>query len=305
MSTAQGMAISPRYLIIDWGTTNFRAFAMDVHDQVIEQKTLPLGLLQVPNGDFAAALADVLSTWLVTFEHLPIYMAGMVGSMKGWVNVDYVTTPANQAGIVSGTYSFDLPWGAKGVIFPGVSHQNGELYDVMRGEEVQLLGLVETTHQDNLHAIFPGTHAKHIVVEAANIQHFASYLTGEVFSLLTQHGLLGKGLPKHAEFCQRSFLKGVDASKDGEFTNRIFQGWTQRLFKQIDDAQVTDYLSGMLIGFELRNCNSPFYYIIGGEVLSHRYQLALKHLSIESEIIDGDQCFLAGMVTLINERVHD
>nr|PMI00081.1 hypothetical protein BCU55_12415 [Shewanella sp. 10N.286.48.A6] len=277
---------------------------MGEHDNCIELRTLPLGLLQVPDGQFGSSLAEVLEAWLGRYQHLPIYMAGMVGSLKGWINVDYVSTPASAALLSRGKHSFQLPWGVTGTIYPGISHQTDKQYDVMRGEEVQLLGLSLLTQKNELSAILPGTHSKHACIDRQQIVDFKSYLTGEVFSLLINHSLLGKGITLDDEFEETSFLAGVDDAQQGEFTHQIFLGWTHRLFGKLSDSQVGDYLSGMLIGFELKQTSQPFYYLVGNQKMCERYQFALNHLEKQSEIVCGDRCFLAGMIALKREEKH-
>lgn len=81
------------WLIIDWGTTNFRAFAMRNDGTLIEKIEKNLGLLQVKDNQFADELASVLHDWLGEYQHLPVMMAGMVGSAQGWVDVPYVAAP--------------------------------------------------------------------------------------------------------------------------------------------------------------------------------------------------------------------
>ncbi|MBU3005287.1 2-dehydro-3-deoxygalactonokinase [Paraglaciecola arctica] len=290
------------HLIIDWGTTNFRAFAMSPENTLVDTLEKPIGLLKVPNGNFANALEQALTTWLDDYQNLPIYMAGMVGSLKGWVNVDYAPTPASANGIASKAHHFELPWGAKATIFPGVSHQYQEQhYDVMRGEEVQLLGLAQLIAKQDYAAVLPGTHAKHATVKGAKIVEFASYLTGEFYAMLINHSLMSKGLPENPEFCLQSFAKGVEASKDGILTNKIFLGWTHRLFKQLNLEQIPDFISGMLIGYELRNLHASSVYLIGGSNLCSRYEAAAKQLSISTETIAGNECYLTGMSLLIKE----
>ncbi|GEA13690.1 2-dehydro-3-deoxygalactonokinase [Alteromonas sp. KUL49] len=296
------IAVSPHYLIIDWGTTNFRAFSMTENHTLIDSIARPMGLLQVPDGDFATALEHTLSEWLGDYQNLPIYMAGMVGSMKGWVNVPYASTPTSPRALVDGAYELSLPWGSKGVIFPGVSHSyESDKYDVMRGEEVQIFGLSNIKDKGNFSAILPGTHSKHALFEEGELTHFASFLTGEFFSVLVNHTLLGSGLSLSSECDQESFAKGVADSGSGLLTNRVFLGWTHRLFEQLKVEQVGDYLSGMLIGYELRECSKEFVYLVGGDTLCARYQLAADYLDIETEIVSGDLTFLSGMIRLIKE----
>ncbi|AWB65048.1 hypothetical protein C2869_00705 [Saccharobesus litoralis] len=301
--TVKNQAIE--YLIIDWGTTNFRAFALDNQGQVQDKKELGLGLLQVEDADFANALQGVLANWLNNYQSLPIFMAGMVGSAQGWVNVDYAATPVNNRGLINNAYRFELPWGALATIIPGVSHQakNG-VYDVMRGEEVQLFGLAKLTQSASLTAVMPGTHSKHAVLDNGKMTEFASFMTGELFSVISQHTILGRGLPKQIDN-QDAFLRGVTESKTEKLTSALFAARTHRLFNNIQESDVYDYLSGLLIGYELNNLannltNNPVY-LVGGKGLCARYQTACDALSISAIYMNGDECFLAGMADLISE----
>ncbi|MGJ8679449.1 2-dehydro-3-deoxygalactonokinase [Paraglaciecola sp.] len=290
------------YLVVDWGSTNFRAFAMDSKAQLIDTKEAPLGLLQVKDGKFAETLQGLLEAWLPAYQSLPIYMAGMIGSLKGWVNVDYAPTPTGTGDLAKKAHQFDLPWGPKATILPGVCHNyQGDNYDVMRGEEIQLFGLAKVIEKDSFDAILPGTHSKHATFTDGKITAFASYLTGEFYSILSKHSLLGKGLPDNPPQDNDAFKKGVSEGQTGELTNRIFLAWSHRLFNNLNEAQIPDYLSGFLIGYELKGLKSKHVYLVGGQALSARYQMACEQLNIQSEIVSGNQCFLAGITDVIAE----
>lgn len=288
------------HLIVDWGTTNFRAFVMDAKGKMLDKKELPMGLLQVDDGDFAKALKSVLNGWIENFESLPIYMAGMVGSQLGWVNVEYASTSIDETGLIKKAHRFDLPWGPQAVIIPGVSHQTETgAYDVMRGEEVQLFGLAKIVKQSSLDAILPGTHSKHANFVNGKMTRFASFMTGELFSVISKHTILGKGLPEQVD-SQVAFIRGV---KEGQLTNSLtstlFATRTHRLFNNIEENEVLDYLSGLLIGNELKSLKNNHVFLVGGKSLCERYKIACTELSIFSTYISGDECFLAGMADLI------
>ena len=289
------------YLIVDWGTTNFRAFAMSKNDELLATKELGMGLLQVKDQKFSESLQEVLEGWLPSYQQLPIYMAGMVGSLKGWVNVEYAKAPAGVLDLTAKAHKFTLPWGAKATIIPGVCYPYEEdKFDVMRGEEVQIIGLSQLIGKQDFCSILPGTHSKHIQFADGKLSSFSSYLTGEMFDVLTKHSLLGKGLSESSND-EEAFIKGVKDGQQGEFTNRIFLAWTNRLFGQLEDVQIPDYLSGLLIGFELRNLTEKHVYLVGGSSLSKRYQTATNSLGINSTLCSGNECFLAGMKLLIKE----
>lgn len=291
-------------LIVDWGTTNFRAFAISADGKVIDQVEHHLGLLQVKNGLFAEALQSVLEPWMPSYKSLPVFMAGMVGSLKGWVNVAYAETEAGVADLLNKAHKFSLPWGPAAYIVPGVCHRlNDNVYDVMRGEEIQLFGLAEKENKVDFHAMLPGTHNKHVQVSKGKITAFRSFLTGEMFSVVSEHMLIGRGLDKkelgkHTD----AFIKGVeDGANTSQLSATLFQCWTHRLFKNLNEQEILDYLSGMLIGNELRALEAKHYYLVGGSSLCERYRQACAHLSVDTTIVNGNDCFIAGMNRLSRE----
>lgn len=294
------------YLIIDWGTTNFRALAMDESHQLLEKIERPMGLLQIEDGNFSARLHMLLREWRTDYQSLPIFMAGMVGSAKGWYNVDYVPTQATASDLWKERFVFELPWKAAATILPGVSHKiASHQFDVMRGEEIQVLGLLQLTQKTSLTAILPGTHSKHVLVKESAITSFSSFLTGEFYALLSQHSLLGKGLVQSNVLKPDVFLKGVNEGKKGKLTNTAFLAWTHRLFGQLQDESSLDYLSGLLIGYELSGLTDQTLYFVGSENLTERYRLAAESLGVEAIEVAGEASFIAGMTSLIKEHLSD
>lgn len=293
------------WLIIDWGSTNFRAFAMDNRGNLVDKIDHKLGLLQITDGKFSESLKDILSDWLGSFQSFPIVMAGMVGADQGWIPVPYISAPVSIENLAKKAHSFSLPWGAKATIIPGVSYLNiSGNKDVMRGEEVQLFGLVNIINEANATALFPGTHSKHIEFHNNKLTQFTTYMTGELFSILATQSILGKGLPKQQP-SESAFYKGVMESKASNLTHQLFMTRTHRLFGKVKENAVLDYLSGLLIGYEIREIQTKHVYLVGNKKLSIRYQVACKALSIDTTFINGDEAFLAGILEIIKVINHE
>lgn len=283
------------YIAIDWGTTNFRAFLIDANGERIDQVEEPLGLLQIKNQQFAEALEKILCGWIENYHHLPIYMAGMIGSAQGWVNVPYVDTPVTVEKLASAVYSLSLPWGSTAYIIPGVCHSHSsQRHDVMRGEEAQCIGLRAAIKRDDFSAVFPGTHSKHITMKNGKLIDFSTYMTGELYSILSQHSILGHSLPKQLE-SNHAFAKGVTESKTENLSHSLFSVRTMRLFKNVKDEHTLNYLSGLLIGYELKELQDNHVYIIGNTELGRRYKQATELLSLDSTIVNVEDCFLLGI----------
>src|SRR5688572_29546736 len=153
------MAWTEGFIAVDWGTTNRRAWRIDGDGHVAEEMGDDRGILAVPPGGFLGEVAGVTAR----LGDLPLLMAGMIGSNRGWIETPYVPAPAGLADLAAG-----LRWVEPGriAIVPGVSCADGESADVMRGEEVQILGAADDgLIAPNVIVCHPGTHNKWIRLE--------------------------------------------------------------------------------------------------------------------------------------------
>ena len=122
------------YIAADWGTTNRRAYLIDSSGRCVDEFEDGKGVLSVESDGFPAAVAEIRER----LGDKPLLLAGMVGSNRGWKEVPYVPCPAGIDDLAR-----SLVWvGEREAIVPGVSYQGEGRADVMRGEEVQLLGAV-------------------------------------------------------------------------------------------------------------------------------------------------------------------
>ncbi len=283
------------WIAVDWGTTNFRAFLIDGAGAVIARTAESLGLLQVKDRDFAGTLARLLQPWLVDAPQRPVLMAGMVGSRNGWLEAPYMNTPCALSALAR--HGVPVPWQGPVWIIPGISGTGpcGQP-DVMRGEEVQLLGLTQLQPRPHCTAILPGTHSKHAQLVGDTLQSFATFMTGELFALLTQHSILGRDLPPQTDD-KSAFISGVLAARQDPVLSRLlFSVRTRLLAGLLPAVAVHSYLSGLLLGAELAGLPADTQaWVIGTPALCKRYQLAAQHLDIHLEFADGDDCFIAGM----------
>ena len=125
------MTVADRFLAIDWGTTNRRVYLIE-DGQCLRTERDHRGVRATPQGSYEAELAGIRQR----FGDLPVVMAGMVGSSIGWQAAPYVEAPANFARLTAAILRMD----ERTVIVPGVCQKQPA--DVMRGEEVQVLGAV-------------------------------------------------------------------------------------------------------------------------------------------------------------------
>lgn len=152
----------------------------------------------------------------------------------------------------------------------------------MRGEEVQLLGLKELLPKGDCVCILPGTHSKHIWIEKGVVTIFQTFMTGEVFELLKVHSILSNSVASSSkvETTLDFFKKGVVASTKGNILNLLFKIRTNTLLHDLSPVANHAYLSGLIIGTELKTLQQQANHIVlsSSYPLSFLYENAIKTL---------------------------
>src|SRR5271165_274387 len=257
---------------VDWGTSQLRAYQIHENGAVVGSRSAPKGILSVPNGAFTDTLESVISDWL-DLEPLPILMTGMIGSRQGWLEAPYVSCPATASNIARGLA--EVSWGKarRGFICPGLTCLDPEAVpDVMRGEEVQVIGVLAAQGNHVTAICHPGTHSKRIAVSDGSIRGFTTYLTGELFAVLCEHSILGRTMTK-GPVDWEAFDEGVARAKDaGGLLHHLFGARTRVLMGGLSSTREADYLSGILIGHEIMaKADDEPVVIVGAPELGERY----------------------------------
>ena len=287
----------PGLVAVDWGTSSLRGARLDEAGRVLEEKSAPLGILSVPNGDFAAVFAAQFSDWMT--KGALCLISGMAGSRQGWVEAPYVSCPAGLGELVR-----HLKWIEPGriAIVPGMSAEQGVVPDVMRGEEVQIFGAMRLAGLSDGLFVLPGTHSKWTTVRGRRIEGFRTYMTGEFYGVLSQHSILGRTLEADAPLDEAAFLRGLARSGEGgSLLHNAFGVRALALFDRLGPAQSASYLSGLLIGEELaREKPGRDVILIGAPSLTARYALALAQTGAKVRTF-GAEATWAGLKALQGE----
>jgi len=280
------------FIAVDWGTTNRRAYLIDSAGKQAGEFEDGKGVLSVPDGGFPAAIAEIREK----LGDKPLLLAGMVGSNRGWKEAAYVPCPTGIDGLAS-----MLVWaGEREGIVPGVSYIGGGRCDVMRGEEVQLLGAAAAGLVDsNALVCHPGTHNKWTVLHDAQIHSFRTVMTGELFSLLKEHSILADLLQSPVE--DDDVFRG--AARHAIFNEtlpaELFSIRASVLLGEMKREDAASYASGLLIGTDVRIGlavpTGAQVVVMGRPELTRLYAAALGEAKREAVELDGEQCFLAGI----------
>lgn len=274
---------------IDWGSSGFRAYRI-ADGTVLERRTAGSGIASLTPTDYAAVLQQQIGDWLQAEPAALVLLSGMVGSRQGWREAAYVECPAGLADLAGKLCPVDLGAGRFAHIVPGLSCRSADgVPDVMRGEETQVFGLDLT---GDAGICLPGTHSKHVQLRGGRIAGFATAMTGEVFALLKSHGLIAAMLEPEtgADFDTAAFESGLALSgRPGSLLHHIFSVRTRRLFNELSATAAAHYLSGILIGHELRaTAWAGRVVIVGTGVLAMRYRKAFAFLGLEADVAPED-----------------
>jgi 2-dehydro-3-deoxygalactonokinase len=289
---AESMRWSEGFIAVDWGTTNRRAYVVDCSGKPGAEFDDSKGVLSVDQRGFPAAIAEIRQK----LGDKPLLMAGMIGSNRGWKEAPYVPCPAGVEDLAKA-----IVWaGDREAIVPGVSYVGNGRADIMRGEEVQLLGAVAAgmIDQDAL-VCHPGTHNKWALVRRGQLASFRTVMTGELFNLLKTHSILSDLLQGKVE-SNDAFLAGAQHGwTNNDMSADLFAIRARVLLNQAKAEDAASYASGLLIGSDVRiGLSEPLaaqVVVMGRPELTRLYAAAIKQAGREAIEVDGEKSFVAGI----------
>jgi 2-dehydro-3-deoxygalactonokinase len=276
---------------VDWGTTSLRAYRIAAGGAVLDRLDRPGGILTVPAGGFAGALAEAIGPWLSAGE-TRVLLCGMVGSRQGWVEAPYLRCPAGPAEIAAATIPVPFD-SAETRLVPGLTTEDSHgIPDVMRGEETKLVALADALGGGAHLACLPGTHSKWARIEAGRIAHFTTHMTGEAFAALSQHTILARTSTEGPDRPE-AFARGVArARQGGGLLHHLFGARTLHLMDRLEPAETRSFLSGLLIGHEivaaLAETGATRVELVGAAGLAALYADALRLSGVAVRSHDPD-----------------
>ena len=268
---------------IDWGTSSLRGALLDAEGHVLEEQSHPRGILTVPPGKFPEVFESHFGEWMQP-RGSRCLISGMAGSKQGWIEAPYCACPAGRVEVGNGIVDIEATAERTISMVPGLSDEHDGVPDVMRGEEVQIFGAMALTGRDEGIFVLPGTHNKWVMVRKGRVAGFRTFMTGEFYALLSQHSILARMLDATAPLDEATFLQGVTQTDNGQgLLHNAFGARSLPLFERMPKAEVASYLSGLLIGEELRTQSLHGVgevVLIGSPALTERYALALRTMGV-------------------------
>jgi 2-dehydro-3-deoxygalactonokinase len=291
----------PAYVAVDWGTSSFRLWLVDRAGQVLAERRSDEGMMMAAKAGFAG----VLQTHLVAVQashHLPVLVCGMAGAKTGWVEAGYVDTPAPLAAILK--QAARVPGEARDIrILPGIAQRDTKAPDVMRGEETQLLGALGFDAAGEALVCMPGTHSKWVRVKDGTVEHFSTFMTGELFSVVSRETILSLAVAGADEAEDVASFKAAVAAAFAApafAANLLFGARSRQLLFGGTPAAARETLSGTLIGVELAaglsgTVPKTGVTLIASGRLAMLYRLAFDAVSVAVKPIDADEAVRRGL----------
>lgn len=261
---------------INWGSTNFRAYRINDQGIIQEKITSSKGVLNIPSGQFHSVLVQEIGHWIGQGERR-LLMCGMIGSRNGWSEVSHLSAPFSFARMVTACQRLEIP-GLDAWIVPGlIALDKDGIPELMRGEETEIFGM--EGHPTGVDQIcLPGTHSKWVTMDKGHISAFSTYMTGDLFHAIGKETILNN-VPVGVTPSAPEFMLGVErAQQDCALTHHLFGVRTLSLTGRLSPKGASAYLSGLLIGHEIKEAApaKQRIHLIGSTPLCSLYALALE-----------------------------
>ncbi len=291
--------LEPDWIAVDWGTSNLRAWAMG-KGGILAEAVSDDGMGRLARDAFEPALIRLIAPWLGAAQ-MTVIACGMVGSRQGWFEAPYRAVPCAplETGALVRVPTTDTR--IRVMIAPGLKQATPA--DVMRGEETQIAGALALNPGFDGVLCLPGTHSKWAHISAGEVISFQTFMTGEMFALLSQQSVLRHGMQGDGWDDQAFDAALSDAlSRPEKIAGRLFALRAEGLLAGLDPAAARSRLSGLLIGIELAATKAYWLgqpvALIGAEGLSKAYARGLAAQGVSARMIPATGCTLAGLATL-------
>ncbi|MDT7816441.1 MAG: 2-dehydro-3-deoxygalactonokinase [Acidobacteriaceae bacterium] len=290
-------------IAVDWGTSNFRAFRVSAEGSVFARASSPQGILRVGEGNFEEALRAEVGVWLAAGEK-HILLCGMIGSRQGWVEAEYLPCPVGIDELADAVVPVPFS-GASVRLVPGVIGPDAAgVPELMRGEETAAMGMLDACAGAGL-VCFPGTHSKWIQLSDRKIVSFTTCMTGELYGALRKCTILERTMTSNAAVDKTAFDSGIARSADpGGLLHHLFGVRTLPLMGQLKEEKSASYLSGLLIGHEVRATmpKGSHVHLVGAAHLCGLYAQVIEARGGVATMEDEDAAALG--LAAIGRRLH-
>lgn len=298
------------WIAVDWGTSNLRAWALSREGEVLQQAVSERGMAALSPDQFEPALLALIESWLAADRVTPVIACGMVGARQGWREAPYATLPCPPLAAARRVRPAVRDPRIDVQILPGLCQTQPA--DVMRGEDTQIAGVLHERPGFEGVICLPGTHCKWVEICQGRVVRMQTFMTGELFALLSRQSVLRYALQPEGEapaWDQGAFNEAVEAMQvhPETLSSALFGLRAGHLLQGLSTTSGLARLSGLLIGAELAAAR-PFWSghpvcVVGDRGLPARYRAALDLLAARVMAVDSDAITLAGLRAAYRQTV--
>ena len=255
------------FLIVDWGNSRLRSWIVDPDGVVGAGHESERGIAGMERGDYPRVFRDTAMSVLSGMRSesggegtLDVYFSGMVTSDLGWFSTSYLPLPAGAVELARSlrVEEYTDP-GCDGLprmrmrFLPGLRVSG----DVLRGEEIEAIGVLEEHPSGEGWLVLPGTHSKWIRYRDGRLLDFVTVPTGDLHGALHRDSVISRTLPESPVRIEgelwKAFDAGVASARERGGLSSIFR---TRSLAVLDAAawppsRSSAFLSGALIGGEI------------------------------------------------------
>jgi 2-dehydro-3-deoxygalactonokinase len=289
--------IEATWIAADWGTSHLRVWAMSTAGDVLASAESDRGMGTLTPDQYEAALLALVADWLAPDATTLIFACGMAGARQGWIEAPYLVAPCAPHATDEFVRAPTTDPRLDVRIAPGIQQTTPP--DVMRGEETQIAGFLKLRPDFIGTVCLPGTHTKWARLSSGRIEGFQTFMTGELFALLSQQSVLRHSVGPGCD--ERAFAQAVRQAlaQPEALTARLFSLRAGSLLAGLTPDAARAALSGLLIGTEIAALGLPRetgqIALIGANCLAETYATALRTLGREVEIVDAECATLQGL----------
>ena len=290
--------IKAKWIAADWGTTHMRAWAIGKEGEILAYRESNEGMKDLQQNEFEPVLLRLIESWLDNNKVTTVMACGMVGAKQGWVETPYLKTPCIPIDNGQLTVATTSDGRIRVNLVPGVMQNKPA--DIMRGEETQIAGFININPDFNGVVCLPGTHAKWVSIKDREIKNFKTFMTGELFGVISNHTLIRHSTSIKG-WNQTSFEEGVleGFKNPGAIASNLFSLRAESIVNNLNRDEARSTLSGLLLGVELNGSQSYWknnnVTLIGSELLSNNYSEGIKILGGKSELFNLEIATLSGL----------
>lgn len=287
------------YIAVDWGTSNFRALSVR-NGVVIKTVQDSCGVGRCQRAELPGILQQQMQRLGEAWdEQLPVMLCGMIGSNIGIADAGYLEMPLSFSQLLGKGRALTGILPNPLTLRPGICDRR--VNEICRGEEMQLAGAL--THSDASLFAAVGTHSKWLSVDRSRqrVTGLRTIMTGELYHLLLNHSVVGKGLPEQVNSAA-AFQSGVETAvtvvrEEGELVTELFRCRGRYILDELAKEEAASWLSGLLMGYEIVRGHpggDETVCFIGSETLLPHYQRACDILQCRYQLVSAESATLAG-----------